>query len=424
VTSHSDSPSHPGAHAHPTARMSMGEAFPLAFAALVSNPMRTLLTMLGIIIGVGAVITMIALGAGAQKAVQDRITGLGANLLIVRPGAASTGGVHHAEGDVENLNAQDVEVLVRECPSILAVVPEATGFEQVVYENRNWNTRITGTTPDYEWVRNAKVSSGRFFTNADNERRARVCLLGATVAENLFGEDDPVGRTVRVKGSPFTVVGVLAEKGISGWMNQDDMILMPVQTALFRVLGRDSYGSLALRIASDKVSDRALLEVEAALRKSHKLPEGKENDFNVRSMTDVASTLVEANKTFTALLASIALVSLVVGGIGIMNIMLVSVTERTREIGVRKAMGARRRDILTQFLIESVALATMGGLLGIVFGVAAAVVMSTFYGWNTVVAPASVIVSFSFALLVGVFFGLYPARKASMLDPIEALRYE
>ncbi len=250
-----------------------------------------------------------------------------------------------------------------------------------------------------------------------------MCLLGATVASELFGETDPLNRTLRIQGVPFTVVGVLEAKGSSGWMNQDDHILVPLQTAMFRVLGRDNYSSLALRIA-DGPSERALLEVESALRRSHRLQEGAENDFNVRSMTDVAQTQVEANQTFTALLASIALVSLVVGGIGIMNIMLVSVTERTREIGVRKAMGARRWDILTQFLIESVALSTIGGTVGIVGGVGAATVMSRYYGWNTVVSPESVIVSFTFALLVGVFFGLYPARKASRLDPIEALRYE
>jgi ABC-type antimicrobial peptide transport system permease subunit len=404
--------------------MPVGEAFPLAVAALVSNPMRTLLTMLGIIIGVGAVITMIALGAGAQKAVQDRITGLGANLLFVRPGAASFGGVRMAAGAVENLDEQDVEAIRRDCPTVLSVVPEASGTRQVEYENNNWNTRITGTTPDYEWVRNAGLSAGQFFSFADGDRRARVCILGATVAEQLFGEAPAVGRSIRIQGVPFSVVGVLAEKGISGWMNQDDQILMPVQTALFRVLGRDSYSSLSLRIADERQSERALLEVEATLRRTHRLQEGEENDFNVRSMTDVAATLVEANKTFTALLASIALVSLVVGGIGIMNIMLVSVTERTREIGVRKAVGARRWDILMQFLVESMALATLGGVLGILFGVGAATVMSKFYGWNTVVSPESVLVSFTFALLVGVFFGLYPARKASLLNPIEALRYE
>ena len=404
--------------------MSAAEAFHLAAAALTSNPLRTTLTMLGIIIGVGAVITMIAMGAGAQKAVESRITGLGANLLFVRPGAASQGGVRMAAGAVENLDKEDVAAIKRDCPSILAVVPEASGAKQVEYQSRNWNTRVTGTTPDYEWVRNANLKSGQFFSNTDNSRRARVCILGSTVVENLFGEEDPLGRTIRVGGASFVVVGVLAEKGISGWMNQDDQILIPVETALYRVLGRDSYSSLSLRVADGTPSDQAIVEVESTLRRQHRLGLGEENDFNVRSMADVAATLVEANKTFTALLASIALVSLLVGGIGIMNIMLVSVTERTREIGVRKAVGARRADILMQFLIESVTLAVVGGIVGILAGVGAAAVLSNFYGWNTVVAPESVLVSFSFALLVGVFFGLYPARKASMLDPIDALRYE
>jgi putative ABC transport system permease protein len=405
-------------------RISFFEAIGVAFAALGANKMRTLLTMLGIIIGVAAVITMIALGSGAQQAVEDRISGLGANLLFVRPGAGHSRGVRLAAGAVENIDADDVAALRRECPSVLAVVPEATSSYQVEFENRNWNTRVTGTTPEYEWVRNAPVASGSYFTHGDDQRRARVCLLGRTVVDNLFEDLDPVGRAVRIRGLSFTVRGVLQEKGIQGWWNQDDQILIPVQTALHRVMGRDRYSSLALRVANEDLMDAATLEVETVLRRQHKLGPGEENDFTVRSMSDVASTLGEASRTFTVLLASIALVSLLVGGIGIMNIMLVSVTERTREIGVRMAMGARRRDILAQFLIESVALAVVGGLVGVAFGVALAALLSRWYDWNTLISPLSVAVSFTFALAVGVFFGLYPARKASLLDPIEALRYE
>jgi ABC-type antimicrobial peptide transport system permease subunit len=248
--------------------------------------------------------------------------------------------------------------------------------------------------------------------------------LGKTVVENLFGEADPIGRTIKMRGINFKVKGTLAEKGIQGWWNRDDQILIPLQTAMYRVMGRDSYSSISLRVAGDDLMDAATLEVESAMRKRHRLREGVENDFNVRSMSDVASTLGEATETFTVLLASIALVSLVVGGIGIMNIMLVSVTERTREIGVRMAIGARRRDILMQFLIESVTLASLGGLVGIACGVGAATIMAELYNWNTLVSPPAVLISFCFAFVVGVFFGLYPARKASLLDPIEALRYE
>jgi putative ABC transport system permease protein len=405
-------------------RISFSEALAVAFNALHSNKMRSALTMLGIIIGVGAMITMVALGTGAKKAVESRIQSLGANLLFVRAGAASSRHVHMAAGSVENLDENDAEAIAKNCPSVIAVVPEVTGFYQVKFENENWNTRVTGTTPDYEWVRNTPVSRGEYFSNTDDLRRERVCVLGKTVVDNLFGMTDPIGRAIKIRGINFTVKGILEEKGVQGWWNQDDQILIPVQTAMYRVMGRDHYSSIALRVVSDDMMDAATLQVESALRREHKLRQGEENDFTVRSMSDVASTLGEATETFTVLLASIALVSLVVGGIGIMNIMLVSVTERTREIGVRMALGARRRDIMIQFLIESVTLASLGGLAGIGVGVGTAAAMAELYDWNTLISPPAVFISFGFAFVVGVFFGLYPARKASRLDPIEALRYE
>jgi putative ABC transport system permease protein len=405
-------------------RMPLSEALGVSFASLGANKMRTALTMLGIIIGVGAVITMVALGTGAKKAVESQIAGLGANLLFLRPGSESAGRVHGPEGEGQSLTADDVTVILRDCPSITAAVPEVNGSYQVKYENQNWNTRVTGATADYEWVRNAPVASGSYFTNADDQRRERVCVLGKTVVENLFGDVDPVGRTIKIRGINFTVKGVLKEKGMQGWWNQDDMIIVPVQTALYRVMGRDRYSSISLRVADEKLLDRATLEVEQVMRRQHKLAAGVDNDFTVRSMSDITSTLGDATKTFTALLASIALVSLLVGGIGIMNIMLVSVTERTREIGVRMALGARRRDILSQFLIESVTLAVAGGVVGILVGVGAATIMAKLYKWNTLVSLPAVAVSFGFAFVVGIFFGIYPARKASRLDPIEALRYE
>ncbi|MEW5873991.1 MAG: ABC transporter permease [Candidatus Zixiibacteriota bacterium] len=405
-------------------RISLLEALSVSLSALRSNKMRSSLTMLGIIIGVAAMITMVALGTGAKKAVEDRITNLGANILFVRPGAAQSGMIRHGEGTSVSLKEEDAEALAAECPTIMAVVPEVTGFSQIKYESKNWNTRVTGTTPDYEWVRNATLEKGEYFTNADNQRRERVCVIGKTIVENLFGDEDPVGKTIRIRGLNFDVKGVLESKGISGWFNQDDQILIPIETAMYRVMGRDDYNSIALRVRDENLMDAATLEVENVLRRRHRLAQGEENDFNIRSMSDVASTLGEATSTFTTLLASIALVSLVVGGIGIMNIMLVSVTERTREIGVRMALGARRRDILTQFLIESITLAILGGVIGILLGIGAATIMARFYNWNTLISPPAVVISFGFALIVGIFFGLYPARKAALLDPIDALRYE
>lgn len=413
-----------GLHPSSAQRISVSEAVSVAFVSLGANKMRTMLTMLGIIIGVAAVISMVALGMGAQEAVEDRISSLGANLLFLRPGAGRSGHVRMAAGSTQNIDAKDVAAILRDCPSILAAVPEVSRSFQVAFENRNWNTRVTGTTPDYEWVRNTPVSRGSYFSAADDQRRARVCVLGPTVVENLFGDLDPVGRKVKIRNISFEVVGVLEEKGAQGWYNRDDVILIPVQTALHRVLGQDRYNSVSLRVVSAELMDRASLEIEDVMRKQHRLNRGQDNDFTVRSMSDVASTLGEASKTFTMLLASIALVSLLVGGIGIMNIMLVSVTERTREIGVRMAMGARRRDILVQFLIESIALAFIGGLLGVGVGVGLAVGLSSLYQWNTLVSPLAVVVSFTFSLAVGIFFGILPARKASLLDPIDALRYE
>jgi putative ABC transport system permease protein len=404
--------------------ISLTEGIGVSFKALNANKMRSILTMLGIIIGVAAMITMVALGTGAQRAVTERIEGLGANLLFLRAGASRRGHVRHAAGSVENLDAKDAAALAAECPSILAVVPEATGFYQVKFENKNWNTRVTGSTADYEWVRNTPVVNGSFFTETDNRRRERLCVIGKVVADNLYEDIDPIGRSIKIRGINFTVAGVLKEKGMQGWWNQDDQIIIPLETAMYRIMGRDHYSSIALRVADETMMDQATLEVESVMRRRHRLGPGKDNDFTIRSMSDVASTLGETTQTFTALLASVALVSLIVGGIGIMNIMLVSVTERTREIGVRKAVGARRRDIKIQFLIESITLSIAGGLIGIAAGIGTAEALAHFYGWNTQVSPEAVMISFGFAAMVGIFFGYYPASRASLLDPIEALRYE
>lgn len=405
--------------------MHLLEGMSVAIASLMTNKMRALLTMLGIIIGVGAVITMVALGTGAQQAVEDRISGLGADLLFLRPGADRRGHVRMAAGSRTSLTEEDADVLVRECPSVVAVAPHVSTSAQLKYGNQNWNSRIYGTYPEYEWIRNTPAELGAYFTHADNDQRRRVCLLGPTVVENLFGIGvNPVGSEIKIRNINFAVVGTLQEKGAQGWGNTDDVVIVPLRTAQKRLIGQDYISSVSVRARDQASMDRATLEIESVLRRRHKLQQGDENDFTIRSMTDVQSTMGETTKTFTTLLASIALVSLLVGGIGIMNIMLVSVTERTREIGVRKAVGGRRRDIMLQFLIESVTLALSGGILGILLGMAGAKALATFAGWNTILSLEAIVLAFGFSFAVGVFFGFYPARKASLLDPIEALRYE
>jgi len=409
----------------PKGGMSFSEGVSVAITALNSNKLRSLLTMLGIIIGTGAVITMIALGSGAKQAVEDRISQMGANLLYVRSGVEGPGHVRGPAGEGTRLYEDDAVAIARECPSVLGVAPEISSSAQVKFGNNNWNTRITGTYPEYEWLRNTPVQAGEYFTHADNNVRRRVCVIGTTVAENLFGDDIyPVGQTIKIRNINFQVVGLLKEKGAEGWGDSDDLILVPLRTAQKRLMGRDYVSSISVGAVDQASINRATLEIESVLRRRNKLQPGEENNFSIRSMTDIASTLGETTDTFTMLLASIALVSLLVGGIGIMNIMLVSVTERTREIGVRKALGGRRRDILTQFLIESITLSLTGGILGIAAGVGGAYALAYFAQWNTLVAPEAIFLAFGFSFAVGVFFGFYPARKASNLDPIEALRYE
>ena len=409
----------------PRGGMTFAEGIAVAATALKANKLRALLTMLGIIIGTGAVITMIALGSGARKAVENNISLMGANLLFIRPESEGPGHVHMAGGTGASLTETDALVIPRECPSVLAVAPEVYSGQQVKFGNSNWNTRVVGTYPEYEWIRNAPCASGSYFTQADNVVRRRVCVVGPTVAQNLFGEGaDPVGQTIKIRNINFEIVGLLKMKGAQGWGNTDDQIIVPLSTAQKRLMGGNNISSIDVRAVDQASMDRATLEIESVLRRRHKLQPGQDNNFSIMSQSDVMATLGETTKTFTMLLASIALVSLIVGGIGIMNIMLVSVTERTREIGVRKAIGGRRRDILTQFLIESVTLSLGGGILGIMIGIAGASALSHFAGWNTLISPQAVALAFGFSFVVGVFFGYYPARKAANLDPIEALRYE
>ena len=406
--------------------MDLREGIQVAFVAVIANKMRSALTMLGIIIGVAAVITMVALGNGAEKAVTERIQALGSNLLFVSPGSSRSGRVTLAAGSRETLRRKDIEALLAQCDEIVAAVPEFSRGAQVKYGNRNWNTRITGTTPNYGEVRNVAAAEGRYFTAQEEITRSRVCLIGSTVRENLFEPgEEAVGKTVRISRMNFQVIGVLETKGqAGGWMNPDDQILIPLATAQMRLFGVDHVSNSALKVADPSLMNQAFYSVERVLRQQHRLRDTQDNDFEIRNQADILSTFESTSKTFTSLLAGIAGVSLIVGGIGIMNIMLVSVTERTREIGIRKAVGARRRDILIQFLLEALALSLTGGLIGVIMGVTTSHLLARLAAWNTLISGEAIAVSFIFSALVGIVFGLYPARRAAMQDTIVALRYE
>jgi putative ABC transport system permease protein len=406
--------------------MEFRESLDVAIGAVIANKMRSALTMLGIIIGVGAVITMVALGEGAQRAVQERIQALGSNLLFVGPGSSRSGHVHLAAGSSINMKRKDIDALLAQCEDIVDAVPEFSRSTQVKYGNRNTNTRITGVTPNYGEVRNVAAVEGRYFTAQEEAARARVCLIGSTVRENLFeAGEDPVGKTIRISRMNFQVIGVLETKGQSGgWMNPDDQILIPLATAQMRLFGVDYISNAALKVADASLMDKAFYDVERVLRRQHRLRDAQDNDFNIRNQADILATMTSTSQTFTSLLAGIAGVSLIVGGIGIMNIMLVSVTERTREIGVRKAVGARRRDILFQFLMEALAISLIGGVIGVLLGISSSYLLARLADWNTLISWESIAVSFLFSALVGVIFGIYPARRAATQDTIVALRYE
>ncbi len=405
--------------------MNFRESFLTALSALFANKLRALLTMLGIIIGVAAVITMIAIGEGSQQAVMERIQSLGSNLLFISPGASRGGpGMVVQTGTSQRLRMEDVEAISAGTTAIVALVPELNRQAQVKYENRNWNTRIVGTVPEYEHVRNFSTVSGRYFTHAEEKAAAKVAVLGFNLVESLFPNEDPVGKTIRIQGSSFEVIGVLESKGQSGFNNPDDQIIVPLTTAQRRLFGVDFLSQVTAQVLDPARSDTAFYDIERVLRKKHKLRPEQDNDFSIRNQADIIQTFQETQATFTFLLAGNAAVSLLVGGIGIMNIMIVSVTERTKEIGIRKAIGARRRDVLSQFLIESVVMSVVGGILGIVIGVVASVLISTYGNMNPVISLDSIVVSFVFASLVGIFFGLYPAWKAAQSNVIDALRYE
>jgi len=402
----------------------------VALRALRVNKLRSVLTMLGIIIGVGAVIAMVGVGAGAQARVAEQIQSLGSNLIIVLSGSTSAGGIRMGQGSQLTITEEDSAALAREVAAVQASAPSMRGNAQVVYGNLNWATGIQGVTPDYAEVREWGIVAGRFVTPEDVDGATKVVLLGQTTAQNLFGESDPLGQIIRIKKVPFTVIGLLDRKGQNSWgQDQDDVALIPLTTAKKKVLGVSqanarSVGAISVKIRAGEDMADAEAQMRGLLRQRHRLQPYQDDDFTIRNLSEILQTQEESSKVMTYLLAAIASVSLFVGGIGIMNIMLVSVTERTREIGLRMAVGARGRDILLQFLVEAVTLSLIGGIIGIVLGLGSSQAISQFAEWRTQVPLQAVAMAFFFAAAVGVFFRFYPARKAARLDPIEALRYE
>ncbi len=397
-----------------------------ALRAICANKLRSALSMLGILIGVTAVIAMLAIGKGAQKSVETQLSSLGSNLVMLWPMSPRTGGggARAAMGSFSRLAMDDVVAIRRAHPGIVRAAGEVSGSVQAVYGDKNTNTSLTGAEPEYADMRNAQAYYGRFFTAAENEKMARVVLLGPTVATALFGDGDPLGRSINVEHIKFKVIGVLPRKGSGGFQDQDDKILVPLKTAMKKLLGRQYLGTISIETMGPEQTDGVIEAVRALMRKSHRLPDYKEDDFTLRNMAEIQAALTGTSKIFSLLLGIVAAISLVVGGIGIMNIMLVSVSERTREIGLRKAIGATRRAVLLQFLVEAVAMSTCGGLLGIALGMAIAFGMSYFAGWAAIVTLQSVLLAFFFSAGTGIVFGFWPARKASLLSPIEALRYE
>jgi len=399
----------------------------VAFRALVRNKMRAALTMLGIIIGVSAVIAMVSIGQGASASVQAQIESIGTNLLFVSAGAQNVGGVRSGTGDsgTNTLTVEDLDAVKREVPSVSMVTPAVNARSQLVAGNMNWNTSVQGVSEQYPDIRKWTVQTGTFFTDADVRTAARVIVIGQTLADNLYPGTDPVGQTIRVMSLPFRVVGVMARKGQDQQgRDQDDIAFAPYTTVQKKVLGSPRVQIAYVSAVSQDATYTAQSQITDLLRQRHKLTASEGNDFTVRNMTDIADAANETSNTMTILLACIAGVSLLVGGIGIMNIMLVSVTERTREIGIRMAIGARSSAVRSQFLIESIVLSLMGGTIGIVLGVAFSLAIPKLLGWPTLVSTMAIIGSVVFSAAVGIFFGYYPARKAAALDPIEALRYE
>ncbi len=404
--------------------MIIGETVKVALSSIRANKLRSALTMLGIVIGVGAVIAVVALGTGAQKAVEDRINALGANVLTVYPGQSFMGG---RSSDVRvSLTVDDANALRRDARLISEVVPELSRNMTVGYRNQNLNVSIVGTTPNFLPVKNFSIQYGEMFTTGDDAARQRYAVLGNSVPEMLnVNPASLLKQLISIGGQTFEVVGVMAKKGAAmAWQNPDEQILIPLNTARYRVMGTDRVRQISLKVREDVPLEQGMVDIERVLRREHKVRPGGDNDFQIRNQQEILATQQQATEVFGLLLASIAAVSLIVGGIGIMNIMLVSVTERTREIGVRRALGATRINIMSQFLIEAVVLCLIGGLVGVLVGAGTARAMSKLLGWNTLISPTAVLVAFAFSAFVGLFFGLWPARRAANLNTIDALRYE
>ncbi len=401
------------------------ETLAIALDSLLKHKTRALLTMLGIIIGVGAVIAMVAIGAGASASVEAQIASMGTNVLMIFPAAMTPGGVSTGAGAGTNMTLDDVQALLDEAPAVGMASPTCRTNKQIVAGNLNWMTSVQGGYPDYLKIRDWKIASGESFTDQDERGGTKVCLIGQTVATNLFPDQDPVGQTIRIGKLPFKVLGTLATKGQTAMgQDQDDLIIAPFSTVQRKLMGIDHMSMMVVSAASKEQIADAQTQIKQVLRQRHRLSDSQEDDFNIRSQSDIASMATSTSKTMTTLLGSIASVSLLVGGIGIMNIMLVSVTERTREIGVRKSLGARRRDILQQFLVEAIMLSIVGGIIGVGLGFLSTSLIAKFANWPVAIAPQTVVMAFAFSAAVGMFFGYYPARKASALDPIDALRYE
>ncbi|MBQ8417173.1 MAG: ABC transporter permease [Phascolarctobacterium sp.] len=403
----------------------LNESIKMALDGMVSNKLRTFLTLLGIIIGVGAVIAMVSLGFGVKENIKDNISKLGSNLLMVSAGGRTASGARLAAGEGARLTFEDMQAIEKQVDGISGISASVNTSYQLVAGNQNWTSRVEGTTPSNFYIQNYELDDGRLFTERDMNSRARVCVIGKTVADNLFPGDDPVGQIMRIKKAPFQVIGVLKSKGSSGMgMDQDDIVIIPLTTAQNRMMGITHVQRITVQAENENVINDVQAEVEQVLRTRHKIKEGDYDDFTISNMAAIMDTMMETANSITLLLGCIAAISLLVGGIGIMNIMLVSVTERTREIGIRKALGATYNNILLQFLIEAMVIGVVGGFVGVALGVGASYGISHFAGWNTVISWWAIVIAVVFSVGIGLFFGIYPARKAALLDPIDALRYE
>jgi len=400
----------------------------IALRALRTNKMRSFLTMLGIIIGISAVIAMMAVGSGASYVISQQIASIGSNIILVLPGSTTSGGLRTGSGGAQTLVSDDVKAIMNECPSVESAAPTTRNAALVVYGNMNWSTIVMGSTPELFGIREWGVVSGRGIEQQDVDSALKVCVIGQTVADNLFGASDPVGKIIRIKKIPFTVIGLLDKKGQSPQgQDQDDAIFVPIKTAqrnLVRTQNPNSVGAIMVKARSEALLGKAEEEIKALLNQRHRITNGKEPDYSTRNLSEILAVAEQSSKAMSLLLGAVASISLIVGGIGIMNIMLVSVTERTREIGIRMAIGARKNDILLQFLTEAVLLTMIGGITGILLGSAGAMIVSNLLSWPTLISIESIVMAFLFSAVVGIFFGFYPARKAALLNPIDALRYE